>query len=107
MWPKYIQPGVNQQRLSVACMPAHFLVAAADKGQRPVDLVEKLGRSTSSKPASRPMRRLLEGARQQVRDFLHRDPAGEFPRHRAAHAVAHGEDKIGVRRSSASPILPR
>ena len=41
-----------------------------------------------------PQGRLLEGAGQQVRDFIHGDPAGKFPRLRAAHAVAHREDKI-------------
>ena len=34
------------------------------------------------------------GARQEPGDFLHRDAAGKFSRHRAAHAIADREDKI-------------
>ncbi|MEI9998328.1 MAG: hypothetical protein WDO13_03755 [Verrucomicrobiota bacterium] len=39
--------------------------------------------------------RLLEGARQGAGDLVDRDAAGEFPRVRAAHAVAHREDEVG------------
>ncbi len=72
-----------------------FLVAAADKRQRPVDLVEQL-RENIGEPGAQPLGRLLEGPGQQPRDFFHRDPAGELARLRPAHPVAHRKHEIGM-----------
>ena len=100
--PARREPAQAQRRAHAGAL----LVAAAEKHQRAVDLVEEFLQHVGA-AGFQPERRLLERARQQARDFFHGDAAGEFAGHRAAHAVAHREDEIRQFRRGRRRILPR
>ena len=97
MCPKYIQPAREPAQAQRRAHARGFLVAAAHEHQRAVNLVEEFLQHVGE-PGFQAVRALPEGSRQQARDLFHRDAAGKFPGHRAAHAVAHREDEIRARR---------
>src|SRR5579862_4693854 len=70
-----------------------FLVAAAQKGEGAVDLIEKLLQKVG-KPGFQPGGGLLEGSWQQSGDFLRCDATGILPRLGSPHAVADGKNEI-------------
>ena len=73
--------------------PVTFLIRTAEINQRAMDLREQL-RQHVGKAGIQSAGRLLEGARQQRRDFFGGDLAGIFARLGAAHAVAHGKGEV-------------